>query len=278
MSAVPSAIATSSCIGREVHFAGEFGNQLFQIAVVLGYAEAHGFLPVFPPWKCVFSGRDYGALFPALDYRDDIATRHLFEQSGFPHEVIPRLDDCDLRGMFQSEKFFPRDKAALRRIFAAPAAIAALVDQIIAEKNLGVFSALHLRYYDRPGQDATPVTYTLPDHYNLKALEKLDPETPLVLVTNHAARAWLFARQHLAHLRPVIQCHADPLVDFYLLTRASHLAIGNSSFGWWAGYLNETAPTVYGPTRRKWFSFVARDEPYWATDDLYSSRFTELSF
>jgi hypothetical protein len=99
-----------------------------------------------------------------------------------------------------------------------------------------------------------------------------------VLVTNNAFLASLFAQRDLQGTKLMVQSYADPLIDFYLLTRSRELAIGTSSFGWWAGWLNETASTVFAPDRRKWFSFLARNDPYWDTTDLYSARFTQVGF
>jgi hypothetical protein len=278
MTAVPEDFVTSSCIGRDVHFGGELGNQLFQIAAVLGYAERHGVRPLFHPWRCAFSGRDYGRLFPALEQRDGLRPEQVFEQRSFRHGPIPRRHRCDLRGMFQSEKFFPENRERLREIFAAPPAIAARVDEVVRAHGLGEFSALHLRYYDRPVRDQTPVLHTLPDHYHLAALERMGRDLPVAVVTNNPARAGLLARRHLGGVRHVVLSAPDPLVDFYLLARAARLGISNSSFGWWAGWLNRTAPTVHAPDRRKWFSFLARADPYWDTADLYGPRFTEVAF
>ena len=111
---------TSTCIGRDVPFGGEFGNQLFQIAAVLGYAERHGCTPAFHPWRCVFSGRDYGALYPKLPYTDAIRVGSVLVQRTSRYEVLPHRPRCDLQGMFQSERFFPSDHALLRDILACP--------------------------------------------------------------------------------------------------------------------------------------------------------------
>lgn len=267
---------TSSCIGRDVLYGGEFGNQLFQTAAVLGYAERHGVRPLFHPWRCAFSGRDYGRLFTRLEQCEDIRPEHVFEQRSFRHEPIPHRPRCDLRGTFQSERFFPEDRARLRGLLAAPPGIAERVGRVA--RGLGDFVALHVRYYDRPHRDQTPVLHTLPDHYWLAAIARMDPTPPLVLVTNSPARASRFARRHLRGRDYRVQSDPDPLVDFYLLTRARQLAVASTSFGWWAGWLNQVAPTVFAPDRRKWFSFLARADPYWDTADLYGSRFTELPF
>ncbi len=50
---------------------------------------------------------------------------------------------------------------------------------------------------------------------------------------------------------------SDPVESLLLMMRASHIAISNSTFSWWAATLAETNATVYAPT--KWFEL--RDDP-----------------
>lgn len=269
---------TCSCIGREVPFGGELGNQLFQIAAVLGYAEKHDLTPAFHPWRCVFSGRDYGSLFPQLHYTESIRVDSVLIQSTARYEVFPRQPWCDLRGMFQSERFFPSDHAVLRTLLAAPRVLEKDIASCTSNWNEMPYVALHMRYYDRPVVDSTPVMHNLPDHYYAEGLRHLPTELPVVIVTNNPDRARLFAARHGKGRNCFVQSHRDPLVDFYLLTRSRALVMGNSTFGWWAAWLTSPQTPIFCPVRNKWFSFRARITDYWDASDIYPTRFQELNF
>lgn len=267
---------TCGCLGRRVKFGGEFGNQLFQVAAVLGYAERHGNVPVFSSWRCAFSGRSYEGHFPRLTYGVDSLLRHRYEQPDFRYRPIPRRRNVELHGMFQSERYFPKDPQIVRDAFAEPPQLREHVEEFLRRRQLRRFSAVHLRYYDRPEIDTgQPVIATLPDHYFAAAIDRLPRDEPLLLVSNNPAKAARLAREHAGGRRTVIAHHEDALVDFYLLARARNFVMSNSTFSWWAAYLNPGA-AVYAPKKSKWFAFPARLDPYWDTRDLYPGRFQEI--
>lgn len=269
---------TCSCIGREVPFGGEFGNQLFQIAAVLGYAEKYDLTAAFHPWRCVFSGKDYGSLFPRLHYTESIRVDSVLIQSTARYEFFPRQPWCDLRGMFQSERFFPSDHTVLRTILDAPRELEKDIVSCTSNWDEMPYVALHMRYYDRPVVDSTPVMHSLPDHYYAEGLRHLPTELPVVIVTNNPDRARLFAARHGKGRNCFVQSHRNPLVDFYLLTRSQALVMSNSTFGWWAAWLTSPQTPIFSPVRSKWFSFRARITNYWDASDIYPTRFQELNF
>ena len=87
-------ICTCSCNGR-------LGNNLFQIAATISYADKHKMTPVFPPWK-------YSKIFKipmnCSPLKEGQFTR--FEENGFHFTEIPKIQNVILNGYFQSEKYF----------------------------------------------------------------------------------------------------------------------------------------------------------------------------
>lgn len=61
--------------------------------------------------------------------------------------------------------------------------------------------------------------------------------------------------------------------DFNLLRQADHLIIPNSSFSWWAAYLNQKSPTVVAP---KYWARHNTSNGYWSTSDIVTDGFTYL--
>jgi len=45
--------------------------------------------------------------------------------------------------------------------------------------------------------------------------------------------------------------------DFYMLTQAKYMIIPNSSFSWWAAWLNQNEPITIAPDR--WFNYNSGD-------------------
>lgn len=62
-------------------------------------------------------------------------------------------------------------------------------------------------------------------------------------------------------------------IDFSLLMQAKYLIIPNSSFSWWAGYLNTRAVTIIAP---KYWAAHNRSDGYWSTADMITPGFTYL--
>lgn len=62
-------------------------------------------------------------------------------------------------------------------------------------------------------------------------------------------------------------------IDFGLLVQAKYLIIPNSSFSWWAAYLNTRAVAIVAP--KYWASYNVSDG-YWSTSDMITEGFTYL--
>ena len=81
---------------------GQFGNQLFQISAVLGYAAKFGAVARLPQWRCKLSGRDYGAVFPTVTSYYGSCEGALYNESNMMFIEIPFAPRIDLNGNFQS--------------------------------------------------------------------------------------------------------------------------------------------------------------------------------
>ncbi len=275
----PGTFVTNLGIGKKIEFGGQFGNQLFQIAAVLGQAERLGIEAHFAPWRCEYSGRDYGSLYPGLHISETINARSMFRQPDFGYRPIPRLPDCDIRGMFHSPRYFG-DHGRLRALFRTPPSLEAAVAGALAGLGEVEFCAVHLRFYDHPQLDKQPLIRALPEHYTLRAIDKVPAALPVVLISDNPHRAALFAQRHLKSRRLLTkQPAADSLVDFHFMTHAAQMVISNSTFAWWAAFLNERAEKIFAPVQHKWLSFYASGLPEWqAPTEIYPDRFEQVAF
>lgn len=257
---------------------GQFGNQLFQIAAVLGYAARTGARPCLPPWRCAVSGHDYERHFPAFArYRGRPGRAQLYAEPSFAFREIPPAEHLDLRGNFQCARYFEHCADAIRELYAEPPVIGEALDRALAGLGLGDFAAMHVRFYADPVRDIGhgPIE-ALPLGYYAAALRHLGSDLPVVITTDN--RRLLAAA--LRVIRPAARVILSPceshLQDFFLLARARRIAIANSSFSWWAAWLGRAKELVVAPHRYYWFSPEVRHHPFWTPRDLYPPDFREI--
>lgn len=67
--------------------------------------------------------------------------------------------------------------------------------------------------------------------------------------------------------------HVDIGFDFYVVNHAKWLIISNSSFGWWAAWLNKNSNLTIAP---KYWARHNVSNGYWATGDIYTRDFKYL--
>jgi hypothetical protein len=254
---------------------GQFGNQLFQIAAVLGYAARHGHRACLPPWRCQLKERSYDELFPwIMDYRGSCGG-DVIPEASFRYQHLPVRRHADLQGNFQSERYFHHIRDQIRMLFSEPQSISLELDAYCRMHGLGEFDALHVRFYAHSVDKKDPLE-ALPGRYFARSAAMLSRHRPLVVATDNKA-AFIRMRDEIGlrndlHLLQL----EDPLLDFYMLSRARRIAISNSSFGWWAAYLGAAKEQVIAPHRYFWFSAKARVHPFRDTRDLYPAQFDEL--
>jgi hypothetical protein len=69
---------------------------------------------------------------------------------------------------------------------------------------------------------------------------------------------------------PISTYHIDIGFDFYVVNQAKWLIISNSTFGWWAAWLNDKANKILAP---KYFSSHNTSDGFWSVGESYTSSF-----
>jgi len=268
-------ISNPFVIGRLV---GQLGNQLFIIAATMNVALSHGATAVFPDFLTP-SGPEFG-----LEKNYEAIFSHLnagpapgeifyyYREPAFTYTPIFYHDNMEMRGWFQSEKYFLPHKEQILELFAPSSEIMAYLRSKYAHiidhpKTVSI----HVRSYlkEDPLQKIY-ISYDTDMGYYKKAMDLFPDDTLFVLFSPNIEQSKrLFANigKNICYIEGEKDYH-----DLYLMSLCKHNIICNSTFSWWAAYLNENPnKKVIAPPL--WFS----QEYGHDTSDLIPSGWTILS-
>lgn len=225
-----------------VDFIGcQFGNQLFQIAAALSLAIDNGAEAVFPQLlqkRGAGFPKNYREVFFRLDVSNPKLKRRKYYVEQQHHYVpIPYQPNLVIKGCFQSEKFFAHNSEKILPLFAPSESIAAYLDEkygklLSEEAPVG----LHLRSYLMEAVGVQRHLPTYGEEYYRRAMECFPDETLFLIFSNDIP----WSKKLLANIgkKMLFVEGNDYLQDFFLLARCSHQIVSNSTFSWWAAYLN----------------------------------------
>jgi hypothetical protein len=224
---------------------GQLGNQMFQIATAVSLAMDNNAQPLFPDllvktkydipenYKKVFS---YFNTTPETFQRKFEVTLDYYEPS-FRYHPIPYQSGIQIHGYFQSWKYFDHHKHFIQKLFAPPVSTFSYLkkkyrDIITDNKTVSI----HIRTYSK--DDPTHLTYPFNGTEFVKEAMTLFPEDSHYIVFSDDIE---WCRVNLTPLAPHIRFIEGEsyLNDFYLQSLCKHHIISNSSFSWWAAYLNK---------------------------------------
>lgn len=223
-----------------VNFNAQLGNQLFLLATAYAYAKDQNYDLLVP--KIISQGHCFGIAKNHENIFSSIATRPLplppfriYREPAFSFLRIPRIPNVELRGYFQSEKYFQHRRAEILDLFSLKKEKwEALLNQfsfLTHPLKIGV----QIRVYDVAGVDAPHPTFGTP--YYEKAFAQF-PSEALFLVSSNKKE---IAKRILAPINRniIFLDETNDYQDLLILSRCEHLVSSNSSFGWWAAWLGE---------------------------------------
>ena len=155
-------------------------------------------------------------------------------------------------GHFYSEDFFRPAAADVRRAFTIRDRHRKRFEARYGSMVEGGYIGAHVRLTDF-------FTYrddvTLPPGYYKRALDALGGDLPVIIVSDEPDRVRAaFGSDPRIHVEA-----NDEIIDFMLLQNATHLVSSNSSFAWWAAWLNNT-PDLRVIAPRWWLGLHSRCE------------------
>ena len=232
---------------------GQLGNQCFQIAAAFSHAWDHDATPLIPdlvtnPYYNIPTNRE--KVFWRIQTKETsppIAFHYVEKET--PYAPIPYHPNIQLKGSFQSEKYFRRHKEKILDLFSPSAEIL----KHLKEKYSHIINhpkavSIHYRSYQK-GMGLyhweTSMNEIYCDNgkeYLQKAVSLFSQDALFVVFSNDIN----WCKTNLQGLaKNLIFIENEPYYhDFYLMSLCKHQIISNSSFSWWAAYLNRNPDKI----------------------------------
>jgi hypothetical protein len=218
---------------------GQLGNQLFTIAATLSYAWEYGATPIFPLLHTEKYRLSYNRdrIFFRLDSR--IGPRpfvnYYEEVNWFTYNKIHFKPDLVVDGYFQSWRYFHNYRDQILSEFAPSDSILSDLQtkykEILESPNT---VSVHVRTSSRK---VHPVIPFLGLDYIENTMNLFPSDSFFVVFSDRIN----WAKNKLANRKTNIVFIEgnDAVQDLFLMSKCKHNIIANSTFSWWAAYMNQ---------------------------------------
>lgn len=237
---------------------GELGNQMFQIAATLNVAYEMGARAVFPDLKKNPNYNiplNYKFIFNKLDTTLPAASFQLYRESTFHYTPIRAgRRNIKLFGYFNSEKYFKNHKDKIIEVFQPSKEIEAfLIDKYSEYIHHPKTVSVHLRTFHKDRAQTPDIENYHPFvgwNYVIQAMSFFDDEHLFLVFSDDMP----FVKKEMSKLnlpQNIVFIEGNShFHDFYLMSFCKNNIISNSTFSWWAAYLNKnTNKKVIAPKR-----------------------------
>jgi hypothetical protein len=219
---------------------GFLGNQLFQIAATIGIARRNCCPFVFPPWQ---HSRHFEFPIPQSRLIRQFE-RRMTRTFAYEEIVIDRA--TELRGYFQSERYFADREDEVRHYFTPHHVLARLLERQFGDLIAAKTCSVHVRRADYIGDSAWP-ELAASDYYE-RAMAQFDSDTTFVIFSDDIE----WCKQRFRGRDVVFIEALSAVEDLFLMARCNAHIIANSTFSWWGAWLNPNPnKKVIAPLR--WF-------------------------
>lgn len=215
------------------------GNQMFMIAAAMGYAKKHNtscFLP-----RNTISPHIWKTYFPQFPVQDCPSHYFTYKEPSHSYNEIPFNKHIQLEGYFQSEKYFEHCRQDIINAFQFP------------WKPLDGFVSIHVRRGDY---------LNYPDRHPVVSIDYL--RDSILYMAEKGYKSFVVCSDDIQWCKKTFSGvegasfsysnSGDHYQDLSLMSCCTHNIISNSTYSWWAAWLNQNpdkiviAPEVwFGP-------------------------------
>lgn len=244
---------------------GGLGNQMFQISAACSLAWDNDDEACFDLSKstCPLQGRVANNYKDSVHYRlnkaKSLEIECIYREPTQDFMKIPYKKNTILVGYFQSEKYFAKHSQKIREMFSPKKEI---TEHILNKYGLALQeykTSIHVRHGDYWKYKDTHPPCDI-EYYN-KAISMFPPEEKFLVISD--SMDW--CRENFIGDRFYFSDSSEEkdYIDFYLMSMCDNNIIANSSFSWWAAWMNSNVnKRVIYPKR--WFG----EKVNYSTKDL----------
>lgn len=252
---------------------GGLGNQMFQIATTYSMALDNNDTCCFDFDACYTPNQGETAtkykevFFKNVTDQKGFNYQKYYTETGFIYRDIEYDNNLLLNGSFQSHRYFHHNFEKIIEIITIPDSYKNKVydvfgDLLMSNKPL---VSVHIRrgdYLSKPDYH-----YNLPKEYYDRSIENLK-DCNFIFISDDMN--WV--KENFNGDNFFFSESQDEIFDFTLMYLCNTNIIANSSFSWWAAYLNHKNKNIITPN--KWLGINA---PEYKLDDLYLSDWTIIN-
>lgn len=267
---------------------GNIGNHMWQYAVCRTVAEKLGYdWGINPTTSHDYFGGKSQMTFMNVDYGKEVSgITNEYHESWRTHQHVdavnitmlqPSLyeisdntillgDNGAVGGIYQSEDYIIDRKEDIKKWFEIKEESATEYDKILADHGVTLDDNTCVINFRGGEYRSLANVIVRRKYWEDAAIQMLgyNPDMKFVVITDDVKTASDF----MPSMTKVI--HVDVGFDYYVVNQAKWLIISNSTFGWWAAWLNENCNQVIAP---KYWSRHNVSDGYWATGDSYTRGF-----
>lgn len=220
---------------------GGIGNNFFKIATALSFSKRHNVEACFSEWRYDIFRKDrvkFGTK------REHINIENAYNELSFSFSPIPFKDNLEIRGYFQSEKYFEGYKEYIFYCFEPKEEIKDYLKKkygwLISQDTV----AIHVRRGDYLTNPLHPV---LQKEYFEESIKKMPKQYLKVIFSDDIQ----WCKNNLDKDCYFVENEED-YIDLFLMSECNYHIISNSSFSWWGAYLGKKSEKkVIAP--KNWF-------------------------
>ncbi len=238
-------MSTVTC--KAVGHMGRLGNIFFQMAATIGYAFDNGKNFIFPKWDY----QDY----ITINIGECNTTMELSEQSLRYNKLPYYIGNCNIHGHFLSTKYFNKHKEFIQSYFR----LLPVWEKYIYDNFGHLFEyrtcSLHVRRGDYLQKDQLECNGLMPLSYFEKAVDLITKESSSNINFIVCSDDISWCKENFKGENFFFIEGQKDIIDLFIMSKCDNNIISNSSFSWWAAYLNKHEnKKVIAP--KQWFTYT----------------------
>jgi hypothetical protein len=172
-------------------------------------------------------------------------------------------------GIYQSEDYIIDRKEDIKKWFEIKQESKNHYDKLLSDMGITLDDSLCVINFRGGEYRNIPNVLLRRDYWrdSINHMLFLNPNMKFLLITDDVQLANSFMPFEIQAI------HVDVGFDYYVVNQSKWLIISNSTFGWWAAWLNENTNKIIAP---KYWARHNVSDGYWSVGDSYTRCFTYL--